>query len=306
MKTKGVFVLFFIVGLAAVAFAQQRSTSGAIDQRFEKADRWLHEKNLSVTRSPEEALVNEYILASGEGVPAATAATAGEKRITAERAATVLAYRALGEMLEGVSLVGDTKVKNASLEYDAVRAAVTGFIKGAQIVYQEYNEGQEVALVMVKVGMTGPQSFGQLMYDKILNDQKIKENLAPPAPEFKAPPAPPPDESYDGLIIDARTENFRPALLNRVFAEKGEVLYDPLKVDQKILVEQGCGEYTNSVAKARAALESRGVKNPLVVKATGTMSPCDVKLSDNDAVKVFSADQKAGFLATGKVAFVLK
>ncbi len=49
------------------------------------------------------------------------------------------------------------------------------------------------------------------------------------------------------------------------------MLYDPAKISQKVLVEQGCGEYTNSVDKARAALRKRGVNNPLVVKASGTV-----------------------------------
>jgi len=77
-------------------------------------------------------------------------------------------------------------------------------------------------------------------------------------------------------------------------------------VSQKVLVEQGCGEYTNSVDKAKAALGSRGIKNPLVVKASGTASAADLQVSDEDAVTIFSANQKGNFFAGAKVAFVLK
>ena len=73
-----------------------------------------------------------------------------------------------------------------------------------------------------------------------------------------------------------------------------------------MLVEQGCGEYTNSVEKAKAALDTRGIKNPLVVKATGTVSSADLQVSDDDAVTIFSANQTDNFLAEAKVAFVLK
>jgi hypothetical protein len=108
------------------------------------------------------------------------------------------------------------------------------------------------------------------------------------------------------MIIDATGENFRPALINRIFTLKGEVLYDPSRVEQKILVEKGCGEYTNSIDKARDALRRRGVRNPMVVKAAGVAGPTDLQVSEEDAVKIFSVNQKTDFLAGAKVAFVLK
>jgi hypothetical protein len=191
---------------------------------------------------------------------------------------------------------------------DVVKTAVAGFIKGAQVVIQEWNEKEETALVILKVGVTGPKSFAAVMYEKILTEPKIKQELekpafAPPA-EAAAPAAP--AQPYDGLIIDATEYSFRPALINRIFNPKGEALYDPAKISQKVLVEQGCGEYTNSVDKARAALGRRGVKNPLVVKASGTVSPSDLQVSDSTAVQIFSANQASGFMADARVAFVLK
>ena len=108
------------------------------------------------------------------------------------------------------------------------------------------------------------------------------------------------------MIIDATGESFRPALINRIFTLKGEVLYDPSRVEQKILVEKGCGEYTNSIEKARDALRQRGVRNPMVVKAAGVAGPTDLQVSEEDAVKIFSANQKTNFLAGARIAFVLK
>ena len=80
----------------------------------------------------------------------------------------------------------------------------------------------------------------------------LRNHSRPTSRLFKAQPVKL-DESYDGLIIDATGQNFRPALINRIFAAKGDVLYDPAKVSQKVLVEQGCGEYTNSVNKAKSS-----------------------------------------------------
>jgi hypothetical protein len=146
------------------------------------------------------------------------------------------------------------------------------------------------------------------MYEKILTEPKIKQELDKPSfvPPVEAPVAVAPAVPYDGLIIDATAYAFRPALINRIFNPKGEVLYDPAKISQKVLVEQGCGEYTNSVDKARAALGKRGVKNPLVVSASGIVSAADLQVSDEAALQIFGANQSSGFMADARVAFVLK
>lgn len=294
-------ILMLLIG---VSYAQQ-DMQAQLDQRFQMANEWLNKNNLTITSTPEQAFVNDYVLVSAEGLPSPTAKSPGQRRLTAERAATVLAYRQLTEFLEGVAVVGDTLVKDAELQYDVVRTAVAGVVKGAQVVYKEYNEQEGTALVIVKLGMTGPRSFGSIMYEKLMGDPKVKKEIIKPEPEFKTKPVKL-EEKFDGLIIDATEQNFRPALINRIFTPKGEVIYDPSKVSQKVLVEQGCGEYTNSIDKARAALEKRGVKNPLIVKATGTVSPSDLQVSEEDAVRIFSANQKSGFLAGAKVAFVLQ
>jgi len=296
-----------LIGSGIFVFAQQQDgVLSKISTTFEAAKQWLQQNNLTVTTSPEEAFINDYILVVGEGLPSPNARTAGQKRLTAERAATVMAYRQLAEFLEGVAVVGDTLVKDAELQYDLVRTAVLGFVKGAQIVYKEWNPQEEVALVIVKVGMTGPKGFGSLMYEKILGDPNIKNNVVKSEPEFKGKPIPV-EEKYDGLIVDASEVDFRPALINRIFTPKGDVLYDPSKVSLKVLTEYGCGEYTNDVEKAKSVLAKRGVKNPLIVKTVGTKdSPSDLIVSDEDAIKIYSANQKSNFFAEAKVAFVLK
>ncbi|MGB9934737.1 hypothetical protein [Thermodesulfovibrio yellowstonii] len=308
MKKLTVFILslFLFSGFLFTGHANsQDSTQDKISPVFQKANEWLQRNNLSLTTSPEQAFLNDYILVAAEGLPSANARTPAQKRLTAERAATALAYRQLAEILEGVAVVGDTLVKDAELQYDVVRTAVAGFVKGAQIVYKEWNPQEESALVIVKVGMSGPKGFGSLLYEKILGEPKIKKEIIEPQPQFKPKPVAI-EEKYDGLIIDATEVNFRPALINRIFTAKGEIIYDPSKISQKVLVEQGCGEYTNSIEKAKAALEKRGVKNPLIIKASGTINPSDLQVSDEDAVKIYSANQKANFFASAKVAFVLK
>ena len=62
----------------------------------------------------------------------------------------------------------------------------------------------------------------------------------------------------------------------------------------------------NTVDKAKAALGTRGVKNPLVVKAVGAASASDLQVSEEDALRIYAAGRKEPFLSGAKVAFVLK
>ena len=282
-----------------------------VDEIFTKTQKWLSDKNLTVTGGPngarddQAAFGQEALIFYGEAVGNPEHRTPAQREQMAKRAAVVMAQRSLVEYLEGFALVGDTLVKDGMGQYDTVRSAVFGFVKGSQVVFQEYNQEKDIAIAMVKLGLHGPQGFASLLYDKMFSDPATKQSLKTDKPDFKTSPTKL-DETYDGLIIDATEQTFRPALINRVFAAKGDVLYDPAKISQKVLVEQGCGEYTNSIDKARAALATRGVRNPLVVKASGATSAADLQVSDDDAVTIYSANQKGNFMAAARVAFVLK
>jgi hypothetical protein len=298
MKIKILLAVVAMLSISSLAFGDE------VDNRFQQAQKYLNENNLIVTTTVEQAYTQDAILVIGEGVPK-RGTVGGQKRLTAVTAAKVVAQRRLAEMLEGVAVVSQTTVRDSELASDIIKTAVTGFVKGTQIVVQDWNSQEETALVILKVGVNGPKSFAAIMYEKILTEPKIRQELNKPA---YVPPADIPASSaaYDGLIIDATDYSFRPALINRIFNPKGEVLYDPAKISQKVLVEQGCGEYTNSVDKAKAALGKRGVRNPLVVKAAGTVSPSDLQVADETAVQIFAANQTSGFMADARVAFVLK
>lgn len=301
--------------MAGAAYAED-SASLQIDETFTKAKTWLSQQNLTLTGSPSgrddnAAFSQEMILFYGESVGNANPALSpAQREMGAKRAAVVTAQRAVAEYLNGFALVGDTLVKDGVLESDVIRSAVSGMVKGAQIVVQEYNKEKDTAVAIVKVGLHGPKGFASSFYEKMLKDPEVKKSLTEldgkPAPKFVPAKVEPVPETYDALIVDATEQNFRPALINRIFTDKSELLYDPSKVSQKVLVEQGCGEYTNSVEKAKAALGTRGAKNPLVVKATGTVSAADLQVSGADAAAIYAANEKGNFLAGAKVAFVLK
>lgn len=304
----------FLVGLALAGMAGTASAD-EVDLKYKVARKYLVETKQTITVTVEQAFKQDAILVVGEGV-GKKGTSGAQKRLTAITAAKVKAQRTLAEMLHGVAVVSETTVQDSELASDEIKTVVAGFIRGAQVVVQEWNAADETALVILKVGMTGPRSFAAVMYEKILTEPKLQQELEKPAyvppveqPTVAVPTVPVVPAAvvpHDGLIIDATDYSFRPALINRIFNPKGEVLYDPAKISQKVLVEQGCGEYTNSVDKARAALGKRGVKNPLIVKASGTVSASDLQVSDEVALQIFGANQASGFMADARVAFVLK
>jgi hypothetical protein len=283
---------------------------------FDQGKSWLEKRNLDLTDSPQEALKDGYILVVGQGLPMAGGSPA-RQRLTAIRAAEIIAYRRLAEIINGVYVSGQTTVRDCSLESEVVKTAVNGLIKGARKVHEEWNPVDGTAVVFMQVGVRGPDSVAEAMYSAYINAapgrallQTASYTLPASIPRASvAPFATKPAvaaEPFDGLIIDARELGFQPALINRIFSSKGEAIYDPSKVSQKILVEQGAGEYTNTIEKARAALEARGAKVPMVVKAIGLKTMADLNVSDEDVMQIFIADQKSNFLASAKVAFVLK
>ena len=325
MKRLMLTLLILLSSAAAV-----RADSIQLDKTFENAQKWLDSKNLNLTGGPDgarddaAAFSQGDLLFYGEASGNPTHVYPGQREIMAKRAAVVVAQRAVAEYLSGFALAGNTEVKDGMASSDAIRSAVISFVKGSHIVYQEYSAEKNTAIAIIKIGMRGPRGMAATLYNKIFGDPKVLESIKSDGPEFKpapaelasAPPAtvtpaaipaqPAVDTSYDGLIINATAQNFRPALINRICTTKGEILYDPAKISQKVLVEQGCGEYSNSVDKAKADLATRGVKNPLIVTASGIVTAADLQVSDNDASTIFTANQKEGFFAAAKVAFVVK
>jgi hypothetical protein len=286
---------------------------------FDQNRNWLEKRNLALTDSPAEAIANGYILVAGEGLPMEGGSPA-RQRMTAIRAAEIVAYRRLAEIVNGVHVSGQTTVRHCALESDVVKTAVNGLIKGARKVHESWNPAEGSAVVFLQLGVRGSDGVAETLYSNYINAAPgrallqtaayyppVAPPIAPPVAQ-SAPVASPaaPTVAHDGLIIDARELGFQPALINRIFTSKGEALYDPSKISQKILVEQGAGEYTNSIEKARAALEGRGAKAPLIVKAIGLKTMADLHVGDEDVLRIYMADQKSNFLASAKVAFVLK
>ncbi|MCD6490330.1 MAG: hypothetical protein J7K20_06370 [Thermodesulfobacterium sp.] len=252
----------------------------------------------------------------------------GQTRYRAIRAATVIAQRDLLEILQGLSMYGTTTIKDGMLQSETIRTTVEGFLKGAVKCGEKYYPERGYAEVCMRLYIRGKGG----LYDIILPLMK-DEGLLPSSASFYKPklipevmekpqfngtpqvqkPSTPevakPSEliyPYDGVIIDVRDYTFRPALINRILTEKGEVIFDPSKIVSSVLVERGCGGFTNNLDKAKALLKTWGSNNPMFIKAVGVVKLTDVKVSEDDAAAIFIHNQKTQFLNQAKVVFLLK
>lgn len=265
----------------------------------------------------------------------------GQSRYKAMRAAQVIAQRDLVEVMQGLSLFGTTSLKDGMLQSDEIKTSVEGFLRGAMKCGQNYNETKGFAEVCMRINIRGRGGLYDILLPLIKDDKLIPEKQPAYAPESissgpaKVTAAVKPTENivqvqtgtvavkvdttkaevkapseltnpHDGLIVDARDYQFRPALVNRVLTDKDEVVFEPSKILSSVLVERGCGGFTTDDGKAKALLESWGSKNPMIVKCTDVRKFTDAKISQDDAAAVYVNDQKSNILSQARVVFILK
>lgn len=278
-----------------------------VDGAFPGANAWLARQGFQVTGGPAgrddlTAFSQGTIIFIGEAAGNPEHLQTAQREIMAKRAAVVMAQKQVVEYLYGFAINGERRVGEGQ---GAVASSVAGVVRGAQVAYQEYSREREMAIAILRIELHGPGGFVSQLYE-LLGKGDLLPGLDAGGQRFVSVAEPAKGIQHDGLIVDAREQEFRPALLNRIVAASGETLYDPTLVSQKVLVQHGLAEYSTTVAKARAALETRGVVRPLLIRATGTRQAVDIEVSADDAALIYSADRAAGFLAGAKVAFVLR
>ncbi len=290
---------------------------------------WAQE-NMQTVTEPVKIFQKGYIQVIGESEE-------GQSHYRASRAAEVIAQRDLLEVLQGLKLSGTTSVKDGMLQSDEVNTSVQGFLRGAMKCGEKYHSDKGYAEVCMRLNIRGkgglydiilpllkdnklvpdnkpsfkPSTVAALIPEE-MNSQSTGRQKAKNEPseattqnaEFKAPSKL--TNPYDGLIVDTRNFQFRPALVNRIVTQKNQVVFEPSNIQSNVLVERGCGGFTTNDNKAKALLESWGSKNPMIVKCVGVENNTDAKISQDDAAAVYVNTQKSNLLAQARVVFVLK
>jgi hypothetical protein len=201
------------------------------------------------------------------------------------------------------------------MQSEVIRASVTGFVRGAQVIDERkiIIEGQEAVQVTVGTAMYGQNGLSRML----LRPSPAEPAPAAPepplpriellAPNIPAPDAPVVEGNYTGLIIDARGLKVQPAMAPRILKADGTPLYGVGDFDLDKVVEQGLASYYRDMEAARA--DKRAGNNPLILRPIGvyrrSVATTDVVLSDADAAKLLAEDAKTRFLRQLKVVFVV-
>ena len=169
-----VFMIILFLTQAAASFAQPMNPSDAVETVGQGMINWT----------------SGEVYATGIGAPPPNAVNPAQARAMAERAAQVVAYRNLLEIVKGVRVDSETVVENFMTKSDIIRTKVDGIIKGAMPIKKQYLSDGSVE-VMVVMRMKGeflntvvPETFGS----SILPTPTVRP--APSVPLPAPPPAP--------------------------------------------------------------------------------------------------------------------
>jgi len=249
------------------------------------------------------------ITAVGIGSPPEKYYGKPQARPMALRAAQLVAYRNLLEVISGVRIDSTTVVRDSMVESDLIRSQVNGMVKGTQVVKKEYlSDGT----VEVTVAMSLRGGFSQLILPKDIQ-QMPEIKTIPPAPPTPAqesmtqePMTSMPTPSvYTGLVVDAHGIEARPAMSPKILDENGQEVYGSGYVSREYAVQQGMTGYAKDLATAQA--NPRVTNEPLTVKGLRTEGPgkANLVISNADAAKIRSASENLSFLKKCRVVIVL-
>jgi hypothetical protein len=248
-----------------------------------------------------------YIEAVGIGAPADKSIGKANARPMALRAAKIDALRNLLEITKGVQIDSATTVRDFMVESDVINTQVSGLVKGAVVVDQQYMSD---GTVEVRLRMPLYGNLAQIIMPLAIANPPAPP--APSAPEAPAPAAPAPAVTapaapiaYTGMVVDARGIQARPAMSPRVFDEDGKEVYGSANVDREYAVQQGMSGYARDLTAAQS--NQRVTANPVTVKALKTSGPgkSDLIISNADAQQIRASAENMTFMKKCRVMVVL-
>ena len=282
-------VLLAAGGLMSLAMASAPRTAGA--QAGQSVD-------VACTTPNDRACIDwtrQVAIAVGTGVPASFATTAGQKNVTALRAARLDAARNLLELIRGVNITSDSSMQQAMVSSDQVRTSIEGALNGIREVGNPkyFSDGS----VQVRLEASLRQIIPPDLY---LGPQEV---TAPSAPTASAPVSG--GTVYTGLIVDARGTGVTPAMSPNVYYPEGKEVYGSAYVSREFAISQGIVGYVKTVDQARQSDRVKG--NPALVKAISAKgsNKSDLVVSKEDAETLRTLSQQETFMREARVMIVL-
>ncbi|MEN3044600.1 MAG: hypothetical protein ABDH37_05225 [Candidatus Hydrothermales bacterium] len=220
--------------------------------------------------------VKGVITAKGYGAFDPNAKNVSQEILKAIRVATVVAQRNLLEVIKGVHITSETIVEDYLLKSDFIVARVQGVVKNARM-NGEPKIDRENGIVEVELMVDFYGENGVLTPVLTELAQKIEKR---PAEEVavKTP-------QYTGVIFDASGTDVSPAVLPKIYDEKGNLIFDTSElVDPK---NPNAQKVINFVSNLNDLLSDPEVsKLPLVIKIKSAINKRDFVIDKDEADKL--------------------
>jgi hypothetical protein len=215
-----------------------------------------------------------------------------------------LAYEKLAETVAGINLIGDASYDRELMVDANLKTMVRAMIRNARVVDEsqsQFTDGSiwaEVTLGMMLYGENGLITPSMDWYGR-------KPVTPTPAPAATVPSAPTDNTVYTGLIIDATGMDANPAMLPKIVAQSGQVLFGTGKIDRDYVIKHGLMGYQRSLDKAKGLDRVGG--NPLVVSplSISGSNRTDYIVSQADADRIRAAASRQDFLGQCRVVAVI-
>lgn len=239
---------------------------------------------------------DQTIAAVGIGFVPQNVINAGQARRMALRIAKQDALRQLTEIVNGVTLTGETTMSGAMVD-DVINTKVRGFIRGAR----QIGDPKYLSDTSVEVEYSVPMSG--------ISDIMLPPITIAPVPTGVAQPATgaitPNTGGITGIIIDARGLKARPAMAPRILDQNGNAVYGPGTYSREYAVTNGVAGYSKTLEAAQKDPRVQG--NPLTVKgvATSGKNRTDIVVSNADISKINSANSRFNVLKDCRVLILL-
>jgi hypothetical protein len=204
-------------------------------------------------------------------------------------------------------------VRDFITESDVINAAVSGLVKGAQVVNRDYlSDG--TCEVTLRMSLSG--RFAQTIIPKAIQDEQKRETSpvpvrpepepTKPAPEsIKPAPLPKAAPVFTGMVVDARGLGARPAMAPKIVDGTGAEVYGSMIVDKTYAVSQGISGYARDLTAAQG--NQRVTDNPVTVKGLSAegAGKADIRISDDDARQIRATEENLSFMKKCRVMIVL-
>ncbi len=258
------------------------------------------------------------VRAVGLGIPSQKAKNAAHAKATARRAARIVAYRNLLEIVEGIQVDSHSLVKEFMLESDVIKTKVQGIVRGARVT-DEKSLPDGLYEVTVEMKMAGslqktvlpPREKEPEPLDFVESSSSTNISGTPEiAMVDSAAPAEVPTSTeivvYTGLIIDAQGLDVQQTMAPKLIMEDGRVVYGSEWIDPEVSRQRTVVGYIKGIPNAKT--HERVIAEPLVVKAlrVDANNPSDLVISDADAQMLHLIPEHVAFLRKAKVIVVLE